>query len=73
VEAPSGKREIEGVEEMLHWSLYLFNSARSSARKIALLPVAPEVADCPLIAAVKAAEKIKRFIPDGWYNIIVSQ
>jgi hypothetical protein len=58
---------------MVQLSLYSFNSARSTARKIALFPVAPEVADCPLIAAVKAAEKIKRFIPDRRYNIIVSQ
>jgi hypothetical protein len=61
------------MEETLHLSLYFFDSARSSARNIALFPVAPEVADCPLISAVKAAEKIKSFIPDGRYNIIVSQ
>jgi hypothetical protein len=66
--------EMEWVKEMLHSSLhFFFKSARSSARNIALVPVAPEAANRPLIPAVEAAERIKRFIPYRRYNIIVRQ
>jgi len=64
---------MEGVEETLLLALHLFNSARSRAGNIALFPVTPEVADCPLISAVKAAEKIKGFVPDRRHKIIVRQ
>jgi len=64
---------MERVKEVLHPSLHFLESARASNGVIALLPAGPEAANCPLIAAVEAAEKIELSILDGGHHIIVSQ
>jgi len=65
--------EVERVKEVLHPFLHSPTSARSSNRDTVLLPAIPEAADCPLIAAVEAAEKIENSILDGGHHIIVAQ
>ena len=65
--------EVERVKKVLEPSLHVRESARSSNGAIALLPAVPETADCPMIAAVEAAEKIEKTIFDWGYHIIVRQ
>jgi hypothetical protein len=65
--------EVERVKEVLQPSLHVLESARSSNGDITLLPAEPEAANCPLIAAVQAAEEIKMPIFDGGHRIILSQ
>lgn len=64
--------EVERVKEVLQPSLHVLELARSSNGDIPLLPAVPEAANCPLIAAVEAAEKIEMPIFDGGYRVIVS-
>jgi len=65
--------EVERVKEVLQPSLHVLELARSSNGDIALLPRVPETANCPLIAAVEAAEEIEMFIFDGGYHIILRE
>ena len=65
--------EVERVKEVLQPSLHVLESARSSNGDIALLPAVPEAANCPLIAAVEAAEEIQMPIFDGGYHIVVGE
>jgi len=64
---------MERVKEVLHLSLHFLELARSSNGDIVLLPAGPEAANCPLIAAVEAAEKIEVSIFDGGHHVISSQ
>lgn len=65
--------EVERVKEVLEPSLHVLESIRSSIGDTALLPAVPEPTDCPLIAAVEAAEEIEKSIFDGGYHIILPQ
>ena len=65
--------EVERVKEVLQPSLHVLELARSSNGDIALLPAVPEAANCPLVAAVEAAEEIELPIFDGRYHIVVGQ
>jgi hypothetical protein len=64
---------MERVKEVLHPSLHVLESARSSTGSITVLPAVPKMSNCPLITAIKAAEEVKVSIFDGRYGVIVSQ